>query len=162
MLCGKKEKAERSNRSLPESTGTTVLTTFAAHYNLSTVLLQKGEIDEAILHGSGSPDDPARMLLLCTHKTWPFAFVGQGRNCGWYQGIRKRHWRYRHDLFPALNNLAWISATYFGSGIFETTLKRSNLPGKQMSFSGGSNPVILRTLAGGPMPMQGNSVGLLN
>jgi tetratricopeptide (TPR) repeat protein len=130
---------------------------FAAHYNLSTVLLQKGEIDEAILHGRVAltirPD-----VARCAHKPGR-CFVGQGEIA---DGIRnsKKTLEISPRSVPALNDLGLDIRTY-SDPAFRNDAKALELLREANEFSGGSNPVILRTLAAA-MPMQGNSSGLLN
>src|SRR6476620_4865090 len=116
---------------------------FAAHYNLSTVLLQKGEIDEAILHGRVALT--IRPDVAAVHTNLAVALLAKGEIA---DGIRQfeKTLEIAPRSVPALNNLAWIFATY-SDPAFRNDAKALELAREAHEFSGGSNPVILRTLA---------------
>jgi tetratricopeptide (TPR) repeat protein len=116
---------------------------FAAHYDLSTVLLEKGEIDDAIRHGQVAltirPDVPA------VHTNLAVALLAKGEIA---DGIRQfeKTLEIAPRSVPALNNLAWIFATY-PDATFRNGAKALELAQQADEFSGHGNPVILRTLA---------------
>jgi protein O-mannosyl-transferase len=116
---------------------------FGAHYNLSTVLLQKGEIDEAILHGRVALT--IRADLAPVHTNLAVALLARGEIA---EGIKQleKTLEIAPRSVPALNNLAWIFATY-SDPAFRNDAKALGLAREANEFSGGSNPVILRTLA---------------
>jgi tetratricopeptide (TPR) repeat protein len=116
---------------------------FGAHYNLSTVLLQKGEIDEAILHGRVALT--IRADLAPVHTNLAVALLAKGEIA---EGIKQfeKTLEIAPRSVPALNNLAWIFATY-SDPAFRNDAKALELAREANEFSGGSNPVILRTLA---------------
>jgi protein O-mannosyl-transferase len=116
---------------------------FGAHYNLSTVLLQKGEIDEAILHARIALT--IRADLAPVHTNLGVAFLARGEIA---EGIKQleKTLEIAPRSVPALNNLAWIFATY-SDPAFRNDAKALELAQEANEFSGGSNPVILRTLA---------------
>jgi tetratricopeptide (TPR) repeat protein len=116
---------------------------FAAHYNLSTVLLQKGEIDEAILHGRVALT--IRPDVAAVHTNLAVALLAKGEIADGIKEFEKTL-EISPRSVPALNNLAWISATY-SDPAFRNDAKALELAREANEFSGGSNPVILRTLA---------------
>jgi tetratricopeptide (TPR) repeat protein len=116
---------------------------FAAHYNLSAVLLQKGEIDEAILHGRVALT--IRPDVAAVHTNLAVALLAKGEIADGIKEFEKTL-EISPRSVPALNNLAWISATY-SDPAFRNDAKALELAREANEFSGGSNPVILRTLA---------------
>jgi tetratricopeptide (TPR) repeat protein len=114
-----------------------------AHYNLSSAFLKKGEIDEAILHCravlSTQPEHADAHTILAN------AFLQKGE-------IGNAIEQYKKTLeiaprsVPALNNLAWILATYSDPALRDGT-KALELAQRANEFSGRNNPIILRTLA---------------
>ncbi len=116
---------------------------FGAHYNLSTVLLQKGEVDEAILHGRVALT--IRADLAPVHTNLAVALLAKGEIA---EGIRQfeKTLEIAPRSVPALNNLAWIFATN-SDPAFRNDAKALELAQAANEFSGGSNPIILRTLA---------------
>src|SRR4029077_11577445 len=114
-----------------------------AHYNLSGAFLKKGEIDEAIFHCravlSTQPEHADAHTILAN------AFLQKGE-------IGNAIEQYKKTLeiaprsVPALNNLAWILATY-SDPAFRDGTKALELAQRANELSGRNNPVILRTLA---------------
>jgi len=114
-----------------------------AHYNLSGAFLKKGEIDEAIFHCqavlSTQPEHADAHTILAN------AFLQKGE-------IGNAIEQYKKTLeiaprsVPALNNLAWILATY-SDPAFRDGTKALELAQRANEFSGRNNPIILRTLA---------------
>lgn len=116
---------------------------FGAHYNLSTVLLQKGEIDEAILHARIALT--IRGDLAPVHTNLGVALLARGEIA---EGIKQleKTLEISPQSVPALNNLAWIFATY-SDPAFRDGTQAIELAQEANEFSGRSNPVVLRTLA---------------
>ena len=116
---------------------------FDAHYNLGIVLLQKGEIDEAILHCRAALT--IRPDLAAVHANLATALLAKGEIA---DGIRQfeKTLEIAPRSVPALNNLAWIFATY-SDPAFRDGTKALELAQEANEFSGRSNPLILRTLA---------------
>lgn len=116
---------------------------FGAHYNLGVVLLQKGEIDEAILHCRAALT--IRPDLATVHANLATALLAKGEIA---DGIRQfeKTLEIAPRSVPALNNLAWIFATY-SDPAFRDGTKALELAQEANEFSGRSNPLILRTLA---------------
>ena len=114
-----------------------------AHYNLSSAFLKKGEIDKAIFHCqavlSAQPEHADAHTILAS------AFLQKGE-------IGNAIEQYKKTLeiaprsVPALNNLAWILATY-SDPAFRDGTKALELAQRANEFSGRNNPIILRTLA---------------
>src|SRR5205823_5446800 len=114
-----------------------------AHYNLGSAFLKKGEIDKAILHCQAvlsiQPEHADARTILAS------AFLQKGE-------IGNAIEQYKKTLeiaprsVPALNNLAWIFATY-SDPAFRDGAKALELAQEANEFSGRNNPVILRTLA---------------
>jgi protein O-mannosyl-transferase len=114
-----------------------------AHYNLSSAFLKKGEIDKAILHCQAvlsiQPEHADAHTILAS------AFLQKGE-------IGNAIEQYKKTLeiaprsVPALNNLAWILATY-SDPAFRDGTKALELAQEANEFSSRNNPVILRTLA---------------
>jgi len=116
---------------------------FSAHYNLSAVLLRKGEIDEAILHCRAALT--IRPDLAAVHTNLAVALLAKGEIAEGIKQLEKTLERSPRSV-PALNNLAWIFATY-SDPAFRNGTKALELAQEANEFSGRSNPVILRTLA---------------
>jgi tetratricopeptide (TPR) repeat protein len=116
---------------------------FAAHYNLSTVLLQKGDIKDAIVHGQIAVT--IRPDVAAVHTNLAVALLAKGEIA---EGIRQfeKTLEITPRSVPALNNLAWIFATY-SDPAFRNSAKALELAQEADEFSGRNNPVILRTLA---------------
>jgi tetratricopeptide (TPR) repeat protein len=114
-----------------------------AHYNLSSAFLKKGEIDKAIFHCqavlSTQPEHADAHTILAN------AFLQKGE-------IGNAIEQYKKTLeiaprsVPALNNLAWILATY-SDPAFRDGTKALELAQRGNELSGRNNPIILRTLA---------------
>ena len=114
-----------------------------AHYNLSSAFLKKGEIDKAIFHCRAAlsiqPEHADAHTILAS------AFLQKGE-------IGNAIEQYKKTLeiaprsVPALNNLAWILATY-SDPAFRDGTKALELAQRANEFSGRNNPIILRTLA---------------
>src|SRR3989440_1118777 len=114
-----------------------------ARYNLSSAFLKKGEIDKAILHCQAvlsiQPEHADAHTILAS------AFLQKGE-------IGNAIEQYKKTLeiaprsVPALNNLAWILATY-SDPAFRDGTKALELAQEANEFSSRNNPVILRTLA---------------
>lgn len=114
-----------------------------AHYNLSSAFLKKGEIDKAIFHCqavlSTQPEHADAHTILAN------AFLQKGE-------IGNAIEQYKKTLeiaprsVPALNNLAWILATY-SDPAFRDGTKALELAQRANELSGRNNPIILRTLA---------------
>src|SRR6476620_39183 len=115
----------------------------AAHYNLGSAFLKKGEIDKAIFHCqavlSTQPEHADAHTILAN------AFLQKGE-------IGNAIEQYKKTLeiaprsVPALNNLAWILATY-SDPAFRDGTKALELAQRANEFSGRNNTIILRTLA---------------
>src|SRR6266403_2760539 len=114
-----------------------------AHYNLGRAFLRKGEIDEAILHCravlSTQPEHADAHTILAN------AFLQKGE-IGNAIGQYKKTLEIAPRSVPALNNLAWILATY-SDPAFRDGRKALELAQEANEFSGRNNPIILRTLA---------------
>src|SRR5438094_1366376 len=114
-----------------------------AHYNLSSAFLQKGEICKAMFHCRAAlsiqPEHADAHTILAS------AFLQKGE-------IGNAIEQYKKTLeiaprsVPALNNLAWILATY-SDPAFRDGTKALELAQRANEFSGRNNPIILRTLA---------------
>jgi len=105
--------------------------------------LQKGEIDEAILHCRAALT--IRPDLATVHANLATALLAKGEIA---DGIRQfeKTLEIAPRSVPALNNLAWIFATY-SDPAFRDGTKALELAQEANEFSGRSNPLILRTLA---------------
>ena len=114
-----------------------------AHYNLSSAFLKKGEIDEAIFHCravlSTQPEHADAHTILAS------AFLQKGEIGNAIEQYKKTLEIMPRSV-PALNNLAWILATYSDPAIRDGT-KALELAQRANEFSGRNNPIILRTLA---------------
>src|SRR5438067_107969 len=114
-----------------------------AHYNVSSAFLKKGEIDEAIFHCqavlSAQPENADAHTILAS------AFLQQGEIGNAIEQYEKTLKIARRSV-PALNNLAWIFATY-SDPAFRDGTKALELAQRANEFSGRNNPIILRTLA---------------
>jgi len=114
-----------------------------AHYNLSSAFLKKGEIDKAIFHCqavlSAQPEHADAHTILAS------AFLQKGE-IGTAIEQYKKTLEIAPRSVPALNNLAWILATY-SDPAFRDGTKALELAQRANEFSGRNNPIILRTLA---------------
>ena len=114
-----------------------------AHYNLSSAFLKKGEIDEAIFHCravlSIQPEHADARTILAS------AFLQKGEIGNAIEQYKKTLEIVPRSV-PALNNLAWILATY-SDPAFRDGTKALELAQRANEFSGRNNPIILRTLA---------------
>jgi len=105
--------------------------------------LQKGEIDDAIMHGRVALT--IRPDVAAVHTNLAVALLAKGEIA---DGIRQfeKTLEIAPRSVPALNNLAWIFATY-PDPAFRDGAKALELAEAANEFSGRNNPVILRTLA---------------
>jgi protein O-mannosyl-transferase len=114
-----------------------------AHYNLGSAFLRKGEIDEAIFHCravlSIQPEHADARTILAS------AFLQKGEIGNAIEQYKKTLEIVPRSV-PALNNLAWILATY-SDPAFRDGTKALELAQRANEFSGRNNPIILRTLA---------------
>jgi tetratricopeptide (TPR) repeat protein len=114
-----------------------------AHYNLSSAFLKKGEIDKAIFHCqavlSTQPEHADAHTILAN------AFLQKGEIGNAIEQYKKTLEIVPRSV-PALNNLAWILATY-SDPAFRDGTKALELAQRANEFSGRNNPIILRTLA---------------
>ncbi len=114
-----------------------------AHYNLSSAFLKKGEIDKAILHCQAvlsiQPEHAD------AHTTLAAALLRKGEIGSAIEQYKKAL-EIAPRSVPALNNLAWILATY-SDPAFRDGTKALELAQEANEFSSRNNPVILRTLA---------------
>ena len=114
-----------------------------AHYNLGSAFLRKGEIDEAIFHCravlSTQPEHADAHTILAS------AFLQKGEIGNAIEQYKKTLEIVPRSV-PALNNLAWILATY-SDPAFRDGTKALELAQRANEFSGRNNPIILRTLA---------------
>ena len=115
----------------------------AAHYNLGSAFLRKGEIDEAIFHCravlSTQPEHADAHTILAS------AFLQKGEIGNAIEQYKKTLEIVPRSV-PALNNLAWILATY-SDPAFRDGTKALELAQRANELSGRNNPIILRTLA---------------
>ena len=114
-----------------------------AHYNLSSAFLKKGEIDKAILHCQAvlsiQPEHAD------AHTTLAAALLRKGEIGSAIEQYKKAL-EIAPRSVPALNNLAWILATY-SDPAFRDGTKALELAQRANEFSGRNNPIVLRTLA---------------
>jgi len=114
-----------------------------AHYNLSSAFLKKGEIDKAILHCQAvlsiQPEHAE------AHTTLAAALLRKGEIGSAIEQYKKAL-EIAPRSVPALNNLAWILATY-SDPTFRDGTKALELAQEANEFSSRNKPVILRTLA---------------
>ena len=114
-----------------------------AHYNLSSAFLKKGEIDKAIFHCqavlSTQPEHADAHTILAN------AFLQKGEIGNAIEQYKKTP-EIAPRSVPALNNLAWILATY-SEPAFRDGTKALELAQRANELSGRNNPIILRTLA---------------
>ena len=114
-----------------------------AHYNLSSAFLKKGEIDKAILHCQAvlsiQPEHAD------AHTTLAAALLRKGEIGSAIEQYKKAL-EIAPRSVPALNNLAWILATY-SDPAFRDGTKALELAQEANEFSSRNKPVILRTLA---------------
>ena len=114
-----------------------------AHYNLGTALFQKGQIDEAI--GEWQTTLSIRPNDAGAHTSLGNALVQKG-------SLREAmgHYESALDISPRsilpLNNLAWLLSTC-PDARFRNGARAVELAQRAVEFSGGQNPVFIRTLA---------------
>jgi protein O-mannosyl-transferase len=116
---------------------------FLARHGLGHAFLEKGEIDAAISH--------CRAALLIqpenadAHTNLAIALDEKGQPMEAIQ-----HYQKALEIFPqsvsALNNLAWLLATCSNAS-FRNGTKAIELAGQANQLSGGTNTLVLRTLA---------------
>jgi protein O-mannosyl-transferase len=116
---------------------------FAAHYNLSSALLEKGDVDAAILHCRAALSIQPQHGDTYTNLAMALAEKGEPA-----EAIRQ----YEEALqiapgsVPAQTNLAWLLATCPNSSLRNGN-RALDLAGQANQLSGGSNPIVLRSLA---------------
>jgi protein O-mannosyl-transferase len=116
---------------------------FLARYGLARAFLEKGELDTAIQHCRAAlfirPDDPDAHTILAV------GLDGKGETA---QAIH--HYEKAVGIspksIPALTNLAWLLATSSNEALRDGN-KAVKLAGEANQLLGGTNPVVLRTLA---------------
>jgi tetratricopeptide (TPR) repeat protein len=114
-----------------------------AHYNLSSAFLKKGEIDKAILHCQAVLSIQPQHAD--AHTTLAAGLLRKGEIGSAIEQYKKAL-EIAPRSVPALNNLAWILATY-SDPAFRDGTKALELAQEANEFSSRNNPVILRTLA---------------
>jgi tetratricopeptide (TPR) repeat protein len=116
---------------------------FLARYGLGRALLEKGEIDAAISQCRAAlvigPDDPDCQTVLAV------ALEEKGETAEAIQHYQKAV-QNSPQAIPALTNLSWLLATSSSQALRDSN-KALELAGRANDLTGGSNPVILRTLA---------------
>jgi len=118
---------------------------FLAHYGLGRALFEKGELDTAIKYCRSAlfirPDDPD------CHTVLAVALDQKGETA---EAIY--HYEKAVEISPksisALTNLAWLLATSSNDALRDGN-KAVKLAGEANELLGGTNPVVLRTLAAG-------------
>jgi protein O-mannosyl-transferase len=118
---------------------------FLAYYGLGRALLEKGELNSAIQHCRAAlfirPDDAD------CHTVLAVALDQKGETA---EAIH--HYEKAAQISPksisALNNLAWLLATSSNEALRDGN-KAVKLAGEANQLLGGTNPVVLRTLAAG-------------
>jgi tetratricopeptide (TPR) repeat protein len=118
---------------------------FLAHYGLARAFLEKGELDTAVQHCRVAlfirPDDAD------CHTVLAVALDQKGETA---EAIH--HYEKAVQISPksiaAITNLAWLLATSSNDGLRDGN-KAVKLAGEANQLLGGTNPVVLRTLAAG-------------
>lgn len=118
---------------------------FLAHYGLARASFEKGELDTAVQHCRAAlfirPDDAD------CHTVLAVALDQQGETA---EAIH--HYEKAVQIAPksisALTNLAWLLATSSNDALRDGN-KAVRLAGEANQLLGGTNPVVLRTLAAG-------------
>jgi tetratricopeptide (TPR) repeat protein len=118
---------------------------FLAQYGLGRALLEKGELDTAIRYCRAAllirPDNPDCRTVLAV------ALDQKGETA---EAIH--HYEKAVQISPksisALNNLAWLLATSSNEALRDGN-KAVKLAGEANQLLGGTNPIVLRTLAAG-------------
>jgi len=118
---------------------------FLAHYGLARAFLEKGELDTAIQHCRAAlfirPDDAD------CHTVLAVALDQKGETA---EAIH--HYEKAVQISPksisALTNLAWLLATSSNDSLRDGN-KAVKLAGEANQLLGGTNPVVLRTMAAG-------------
>jgi tetratricopeptide (TPR) repeat protein len=118
---------------------------FLPHYGLARAFLEKGELDNAVQYCRAAlfirPDDAD------CHTVLAVALDQKGETA---EAIH--HYKKAVQIFPksisALTNLAWLLATSSNDALRDGN-KAVNLAGEANQLLGGSNPIVLRTLAAG-------------
>jgi tetratricopeptide (TPR) repeat protein len=118
---------------------------FLARYGLGHALLEKGQFDDAIEHCRAAllirPDNPDCHTILA------IALDERGHSAGAIQ-----HYEKALEISPqsvsALNNLAWLLAVCSDASL-RNGLRAIQLATRADQLSGGTNALVLRTLAAG-------------
>ena len=116
---------------------------FLARYGLARAFVEKGELDTAVQHCRAAlfirPDDADCHTLLAV------ALDQKGET-----GEAIHHYEKAVQISPksisALNNLAWLLATSSNDALRDGN-KAVKLAGEANQLLGGTNPIVLRTLA---------------
>ena len=114
-----------------------------SHYSIGTALRQKGDVEEAIVHYRKALE--LRPDYANAHNNLGNALRQQGRTeeaVHEYEAALKSE----PDSILAANNLAWILATSPNASVRDGA-KAVQLAQRANRFSGGSDPIILHTLA---------------
>jgi len=118
---------------------------FLAYYGLGRALLEKGELDAAIRYCRAAllirPNDPD------CHTVLAVALDQKGETAEAIQQYEKAV-QISPTSVPALTNLAWLLATCSNETLRDGN-KAVKLAGQANQLLGGTNPVVLRTLAAG-------------
>jgi protein O-mannosyl-transferase len=118
---------------------------FLARYGLGHALLEKGQLDAAIEHCRAAllirPDNPDCQTIL------GIALDEKGQSAEAIQHYEKAL-EISPQSVPALNNLAWLRATCSDASL-RNGATAIQLAGRADQLSGGSNALVLRTLAAG-------------
>ena len=116
---------------------------FAAHYNLSTAFLEKGEADAAIFHCTAALSIQPEHADAHTNIATALLEKGQVADA-------IVHYKKALEIAPrsvtAQNNLAWILATSSNPSLRNGT-KALELARQANQLSGGGNSVVLHSLA---------------
>jgi tetratricopeptide (TPR) repeat protein len=116
---------------------------FLARYGLGHAFLEKGELDPAIEHCRAAllirPDNPD------CHTTLAIALDEKGHSAEAIQHYERALWISPQSV-SALNNLAWLLATCSNAS-FRNGARAIQLARQADQISGGSNALVLRTLA---------------
>src|SRR6266404_207934 len=118
---------------------------FLARYGLARAFVEKGELDTAVQHCRAAllirPDDPD------CHTVLAVALDQKGETAEAIQNY-ERAVEISPTSISALTNLAWLLATSSNEALRDGN-KAVKLAGQANQLLGGTNPVVLRTLAAG-------------